>query len=278
MKNFETQYKILLEETLNSGLLRPTRSGVNAYSLLGKSIEHDMELGFPLLTGREMPKKSMMVETEFYLKGYTDKNWLQERGCHFWDHWTSKIPKSENDLGPTYGFEWRHWNAKYDGIRDYSGEGVDQIAWVIDQLKNNPESKRLVVSQWNASDIENQAIPPCPFAFQLLKYGNKLNLVFYQRSADICLGLPNDFAQHALLLHLFCKETGLIPGTVVSMFGQIELFETHLTGAKELLSRETFPFPRIETNNFNGTLNWTYEDTNFVDYKHGDKIPFPIAI
>jgi len=277
-QTFEQQYKTLIQNALEEGFLRPTRSGIPAYSLLGKTLEHDMKDGFPLLTCRKMPQKSMRVETEFYLKGYTDKKWLTDRGCHFWDYWHNKQSEDSNDLGPTYGFEWRHFGANYTSIGNYQGQGIDQIKWVIEKLKKCPESKRLVVSQWNPKDLEQQAIPPCPFAFQLLKHGEELNIIFYQRSGDICLGVPNDFAQHALLLHLFCLETGYKEGKVIGMFGQIELYENHLEGAKELLTREIQTLPQVVTEHFSGIDNWSYQDTIFTNYNHGEKIHFPIAV
>lgn len=278
MKDFDTQYKDLLKECLEDGFLRPTRSGIPAYSVLGGTIEHHMKLGFPLCTLRKMPQKSMRVETEFYLKGYTDKKWLTDRGCHFWDYWQNRQSDDPNDLGPTYGFEWRYFGAEYKGIGDYVGKGVDQIKWVLEKLKKYPENKRLVVSQWNPKDIDQQAIPPCPFAFQLLKHGNELNIIFYQRSADVCLGLPNDFAQHALLLHLFCLETGYEPGKVIGMFGQVELYENHYEKSKQLLAREQLSYPKVSTENFTSIFDWSYEDTKFIDYQHGEKIDFPIAV
>lgn len=277
MKSFETQYKNLIRESIDDGIIRPTRSGVNAYSLIGKTLEHDMNDGFPLLTLRKMPEKSMRVETEFYLKGYTDKAWLTDRGCNFWNSWANNS-ENPNDLGPTYGFEWRNWNAEYTGIGDYSGKGIDQISYVLNELKTNPESKRLVVSQWNISDVPKQTIPPCPFAFQLLKYGENLNLIFYQRSGDLCLGVPNDFAQHALILHLICKESGYKPGKVIAMFGQTELYENHLEGAQTLLSRENGVLPHIKTDGFTDLFSWSYTDTKFINYKPQEKILFPIAI
>lgn len=278
MNNFDLQYKRLIRRAIKEGFLRPTRSKIPAYSILGATISHNMAEGFPLLTLRKMPQQSMRVETEFYLRGYTDKAWLTERGCHFWDHWHNKKSKNTNDLGPTYGFEWRHFGAKYHGIDNYSKQGVDQIKWVLKKLKKYPENKRLVVSQWNPQDIDQQAIPPCPFAFQLLKEGNKLNIIFYQRSSDLCIGLPNDFAQHALLLHLFCLETGYTAGKVIGMFGQVELYKNHLDQVNKLLKRKSYPLPQITTDKFKNIFNWSYQDTNFIDYRHGEKISFPIAI
>ena len=278
MKLFDEQYTGLLKECLENGFLRPTRSGIDAYSVIGKTIEHDMSAGFPLCTLRQMPQKAMRVETEFYIRGYTDKSWLIERGCHFWDYWQNRQSNDPNDLGPTYGFEWRHFGAEYKGIGDYTGQGVDQFKWVLEKIRKYPENKRLVVVQWNPKDTDQQAIPPCPFAFQLLKHGEYLNLIFYQRSGDVCIGLPNDFAQHALLLHLFCLETGYKPGKVVAMFGQVELFANHVEGAKELLDREPQTPPQVQTDNFKSIFEWEYEDSKFIDYKHGEKIKFDIAV
>ncbi len=278
MKNFDTQYKEIIKECLNEGYLRPTRSGIAAYSLLGKTIEHDMKLGFPLSTLRKMPQKSIRVETEFYLKGYTDKKWLIDHGCHFWDYWQNPKSKDQNDLGPTYGFEWRNFGADYKGIGNYSGQGIDQIMYLIKTIKEDPESKRLIVSQWNPKDLDQQAVPPCSFAFQILKYGDELTMIFYQRSADVCLGLPNDFAQHALLLHLLCLETGYKAGKVIGMFGQVELYENHTEGAKKLLLANALPYSIVSTNKFSNIFDWNFEDTEFINYKHGEKINFPIAI
>lgn len=278
MKTFDPQYQALIQECLAHGTRRPTRSGVDALSVLGITIEHDMRAGFPLSTLRRLPEKSMRVETEFYLKGLTDRRWLQERGCHFWDAWNHPRHKDPDDIGPTYGFAWRHFGISYEGIKNYAGQGRDQIAWLLHELKTNPESKRLVVSQWDPCALEEQLIPPCPFAFQVLKYGEELNLVFYQRSADVALGLPNDFAQHALLLHLLCLETRYTPGKVIGMFGQAELYVTHLEGARKLLTRAPSDYPTCATTSFRKILDWSYADTTFVGYKPGEPMRFPLAV
>lgn len=278
MNTYDQQYKNIVQRCLTEGILRPTRAGISAYSLIGVTIDHTLKEGFPLLTLRRLPEQSMRVETEFYLKGYTDKSWLIERGCHFWDPWQNRRSTNACDLGPTYGFEWRHFGAEYQGIGNYSGQGIDQIAWVLEKLKKFPENKRLVVSQWNPKDIEQQAIPPCPFAFQLLKHGEELNLIFYQRSGDVCIGVPNDFAQHALLLHLFCRETGYQEGRVVGMFGQVELYENHIDDARKLLQRESYPLPVARTDTFTSLFQWSYQDTCFKRYEAGERIRFPIAV
>lgn len=147
---------------------------------------------------RKLPFKYVCIETDFYLKGLTDKRWLQKRGCKFWDYWKSPTANNDYDLGPIYGYEWLNWGKEY---RDKdSKKGINQLKWLISEIKHNSDSKRLLVTQWNPTNNKHCSIPPCPFAFQILKYGDKLNLVFYQRSVDVCLGLPNDFAQYALYI------------------------------------------------------------------------------
>jgi thymidylate synthase len=276
---FDTQYKELIQECIKEGFQRPTISGVDAKSILGVSISHSMKNGFPLSTLRKMPERSIRVETEFYLQGYTDKRWLTDRGCNFWNEWNCEKFEDPNDLGATYGFEWRNFGADYYGLNSpIVGSGVDQIKWVIQELKKNPDSKRIIVSQWNPKDIEIQPIPPCPFAFQLLKYGSELNLIFYQRSGDLCLGFPNDFAQHALLLHLFCKELNYNEGRVIGMFGQIEMYVNHEDQVKELLKETIYDLPKVKTNNFGSVLDWKYIDTVFENYNHGKTRKFDIAV
>jgi thymidylate synthase len=272
--NYELQYKNLINETIQFGTKRVTRSGVYAYSLMGKSLEHDMSDGFPLLTIRKMPQKSIRVETEFYLKGYTDRSWLQKNGCTFWNNWENKEFEDKDDLGPTYGFEWRNWGKEYLGINKHNGKGIDQIQLLLKEIKENPESKRLIVTQWNPSDVSKFVIPPCPFSFQIIKYENKLNLIFYQRSGDLCLGVPNDFAQHALILHLICLETEYEEGKVIGMFGNVELYENHVLGAKKMLTQDILQLPNILTKNFTSLDNWSYGDTQFLNYSSAEKINF----
>lgn len=271
--SFDKEYKKLIKTCL-SGTLRPTRD-VPAYSVLGVAIRHDMSLGFPATTLRKLPFKSVSVETDFYLKGLTDKQWLEDRGCKFWSHWHSPTSNDENDLGPIYGYEWRNWGSDY---KNKSHKGIDQLKNLIKEIKHNPESKRMVVTQWNPSNIEHCSIPPCPFAFQILKYGNKLNMIFYQRSVDVCLGLPNDFAQYALLLQLICNETDYIPGEVVGMFGQAELYKNHIENATEILQRETKKYPKLILKKNIYLDNFNYYDVGLENYEPHKKLNFKISV
>jgi thymidylate synthase len=271
--SFDKEYKKIIQQCI-AGTLRPTRD-IPAFSILGVTISHDMSLGFPATTLRKLPFKSVTVETDFYLKGLTDKKWLQDRGCNFWNHWSSPTSDDENDLGPIYGYEWRNWGNNY---RNDSGKGLDQLKNLINDIKTNPESKRLVVTQWNRANMEHCSIPPCPFAFQILKYGNKLNMIFYQRSVDVCLGLPNDFAQHALLLQLICNETKYLPGEVIGMFGQAELYENHIKNAKELLKRDIKKYPQLKINTETNMDNFNFQDVYLENYKHHNSLNFKISV
>lgn len=281
MKTYEQQYLALLEECITFGEPRSNRTGTDAYSLFGKVITHNMLKGFPLINSRKLNEKSIRVETDFYLKGYTDKKWLQDRGCSFWNSWQSPEFNDQYDLGPTYGFHWRHWGAHYAGRSfAYKGHGQDQITEAVEALKAHPHSRQVVITQWNPSNTNLSALPPCIFAFQLILTNGFLDLVFYQRSSDLVLGFPNDFAQHALLLHLFAKELKVQAGNVIAMLGLAEVYSNHVSGVRELLSRDysKAPLPYIETNNFTSVVNWDWDDSKVVNYNPLDLIKFNIAI
>lgn len=279
MEHIEYQYKQLLSRVLANGYSQQNRTGIDAIGLLGQVITHDMKYGFPLMTLRRLPERSMRVETEFYLRGYTDRRWLTDRGCHFWDSWRP-YTDDPNDLGPTYGFAWRHWGAHYGGLSDYSGKGKDQLKEALNGLKNDPYSRQMVISQWNADYLKQQALVPCIFSFQLINHGGKLNLIFYQRSCDLCIGFPNDFAQFALILHLFAKELDLEAGKVIGMLGLAEVYQNHVEGALEMITKRTMDrgLPSVSTANFSGILNWSFKDTGFYNYNPHEKIKFDIAV
>lgn len=187
----------------------------------------------------------------------------------------------ERDLGPIYGFQWRNFNAEYqDHQTDHSGQGVDQLQHVVDMLKSNPHDRRMIVSAWNPSFIDQMALPPCHYAFQVTVINNKLNLLWNQRSVDTMLGLPFNIASYALLLHLLALESGFEEGKLVGFLADTHIYENHLAGAEEQLARDpnTYSAPQLETKNFNSIFDWKAIDTKLVDYQSHPKIEFDIAV
>ncbi len=277
---FDGQYKLLIQNVLENGNIRVVRSGGNTTSIHGQMIKHDLSSGFPLTTLRLIPFRLIASELEWSLKGKTDKRWLQERNNHIWNKWANPEKaaygtdaasidrmRNENDLGPLYGFQWRHFGAEYiDCDTDYSGKGFDQIKFILDRQYKKPFSKNLLVSSWNPSQIGQMSIPPCPFSFQIIRHGDKLNLSFFQRSVDAMIGLPFDFALYALLLHLFCLQTKLKEGSVVGFFNNVEIFEQHINSAKEIVDRQSNILPIIKTEKFERLDDWTYTDTSLENY------------
>jgi thymidylate synthase len=250
--------------------------------------EHDMSDGFPLLTTKSVSLRLVASELEFFIKGLTDKNWLQERNNHLWDEWCwqLKVPYGhdketqqkmfeERDLGPIYGFQWRHFDAEYDGFdKDYSKQGIDQLENLIDTLKTNPNDRRMIVSAWNPNQVDEMALPPCHYGFQVTVTDDKLNLMWNQRSVDTALGLPFNIASYGLLLHLLAKETGFEEGHLVGFLGDTHIYENHVENLKKQLSRVPKALPSIETENFTSIFDWEYTDSKVVDYENHGQINF----
>ncbi len=287
-------YLDIVRRILEQGEWKENRTGVRTIALPGVAFEHDMSKGFPLLTTKKMPFKCIASELEFFIKGITDKKWLQERKNHIWDEWAnpSKAPyghdeeskkkmMEERDLGPVYGFQWRYFGADYNNFdSDYTGKGVDQLKYVIEKLKSDPTDRRMLVSAWNPLSMPKMALPPCHYAFQVIVVGKKLSLVWNQRSIDTMLGLPFNIASYAILLHLLAKEAGFQEGRLVGFLGDTHIYENHVEGAKEQISRDPdkFSLPRIETENFKSIFEWNHEDTKVAGYESYPKIPFKIAV
>jgi len=287
-------YLNIVKKIIDTGKLEETRTGIKAYTIAGAIFEHDMSKGFPLLTTKKTPLRLIASELQFFINGITDKKWLQERNNHIWDEWANpkKAPYGHNeeskkkmleerDLGPIYGFQWRHFNAPYKNYdSDYTGQGIDQLKNVIETLKTNPRDRRMIVSAWNPLQFNEMALPPCHYAFQITVIGNKLNLLWNQRSVDTMLGLPFNIASYALLLHLLAKESGLKEGKLVGFLADVHIYENHMEGAKEQLSRdpEKYPLPHIETENWKSIFDWKVEDTKVLNYQSYEKIPFEIAV
>ena len=293
--NHMKAYLDIVKNILENGEKKPNRTGVDTIAIAGAMFEHDMAKGFPMLTTKKVPFKVVASELEFFIKGITDKKWLQDRNNHIWDEWcspkkvayghdaeTKKKMLEERDLGPIYGFQWRHFNADYkDFESDYTGTGVDQLKRVVEKLKSDPMDRRMIVSAWNPVKLGEMALPPCHYAFQVTVINGKLNLLWNQRSVDTMLGLPFNITSYALLLHLLAKEGGFKEGKLVGFLADVHIYENHLTGAKEQLTRDPdkYPLPKVVTENFTSIFDWRgSEDSKVVGYESYPKIEFQIAV
>lgn len=285
-------YLDIVRKILDEGKRKQNRTGIDTLSVSGAMFEHDMATGFPLITTKKMPFKVIRVELEGFIKGITDKQWYQDRRCHIWDEWCNpkKVPyghdeetkrrmAEERDLGPIYGFQWRHWNAKYESYdSDYTGKGIDQLAKMIETAKKAPGDRRMLVNAWNPEALPEQALPPCHYNFQVLVTDGKIDLLWNQRSVDTALGLPFNIASYAILLHLIAKATGLGEGKLIGFLADTHLYVNQLEGAKLQLEREPKPLPRIVTDHFTTIDEWTGEHTRLEGYESHDKIEFPLAV
>lgn len=225
MKNIETQYRSLIKELLDAPY-KPDRTGTGTYSLFGKTLEHDMSAGFPLLLSKKVSFKAAKFELLWILQGRTDIQYLRDNGISYWDPDYKRSGRTDGTLGPVYGKQWRDFN------------GVDQLQRLIVGIMTNPESRRLIVSAWNPPELHHMALPPCHYGFQVYINNNQLDLMWQQRSADVFLGLPYDIAMYGLLLELLAKGAGYKPGRLIAQLGDCHLYSNHKEQSKELLSRQ----------------------------------------
>jgi thymidylate synthase len=287
-------YLNIVKNILENGARKDDRTGTGTLAVAGAMFEHDMSRGFPLLTTKKIPFRLIASELEFFIKGITDKNWLKERNNHIWDEWANpkkaayghgeeakKKMADERDLGAIYGFQWRHWNAPYGShLFRCEGTGIDQLKKIVEMLKSDPNDRRMIVSAWNPSMLDQMALPPCHYGFQVTVINNRLNLLWNQRSVDTMLGLPFNIASYALLLHLLAKETGLKEGKLIGFLADTHIYLNHLDGAKEQLTRDPgkYPLPKIETDNFTSIFDWKHEDSKAIGYESYQTIKFEIAV
>lgn len=336
--------------------MEPTRTGLQALSTFGKSIEFSFENNnFPLLTTKFVPVRLIASELEFFIKGLTDKRWLQARNNHIWDDWANpeiinkkysfkpgdlettlntvykeyltdkeiidtqrlrnlysdlppffilenenwksnkkpsdkdlkKIQQTskkiaqyiERDLGPIYGFQWRHFGADYSTFdSNYTSKGYDQLRFVIETLEKEQTSRRMVISAWNPVAKSKMALEPCHYSLQLNVSNNKLNLLWSQRSVDLMLGLPFNIASYALLLKLIGLQTNNLDGKIVGQLGNVHIYENHIQGAKEQISRTPKKLPQLSLENFKDIYNWKAENLKLENYEYYPSIKFPIAV
>ena len=277
-------YKEYLQYVLDNGVHTPNRTGVDTISCSGYMFKHDMRTGFPLLTSKKMGIKNIASELEMFIKGITSKKFLQDRSNHIWDEWCNpkKVPyghdeetkakmMAEDDLGPVYGKQWVCFNG--------DSENGNQLKNAIDIIKNNPTSRRILVSAWNPLQLNEMALPPCHVGFQLLCYPDKtMDIIWVQRSIDSFLGLPYDIASYGLLLTLICKETGYTPRYLIGMLGSCHIYENHLDVIKEQLTRPTHKLPTVEIENWKSIWEWEYTDVKLLNYVSEGRLVGAIAV
>lgn len=292
-------YHAIVQRILRDGTPKSDRTGTGTRSISGMQFVHDMRTGFPLLTTKRTPFRVIAVELDGFIHGITDKRWYQERNCTIWDEWANprKAPYgtdeaskaqmlAERDLGPIYGFLWRHWNAPYEGHEtNYQGRGIDQLQQAIDRLRRDPSDRRALVSAWDPSQLPQQSLPPCHYGFQLLARptengGHALDLIWQQRSVDTMLGLPFNIASYGLLLHLVAKLLGMEEGRLVGQLGDTHIYQNHFAGAEEFLTRSPtrYPLPQIETDPIASLDDWNATRSKVLNYESYPKIEFPIAV
>ncbi|MEH6488156.1 thymidylate synthase [Hyphomonas oceanitis] len=262
------QYLDLLSDILEKGFERADRTGTGTRAVFGRQMRFDLSEGFPLVTTKKLHLRSIIVELLWFLKGDTNIKYLKDNGVSIWDDWAD----ANGDLGPVYGKQWRSWAAP-------DGRVIDQIQWVLDEIRTNPNSRRLIVSAWNPADVNEMALPPCHCLFQFNVMDGKLNCQLYQRSADIFLGVPFNIASYALLTLMMARATGLKPGEFVHTFGDAHLYLNHVEQAKLQLTREPRPLPSITLNPDKTDLfGWEYEDFKVENYTPHAHIKAPVAV
>ena len=263
MNTLDEQYRGLLATVLYGGIDKSDRTGTGTKSVFGRQIRHRMSDGFPILTTKRVPFKTMVTELRWFLKGRTDIKYLQDNNCHIWDGDYEKSGRTDGDLGPIYGKQWRDW------------DGKDQLKELITNIKENPNSRRLMVSAWNVSELDKVVLPPCHYSFQCYVVDGELSLMWNQRSADLFLGVPFNISSYGLLLLLLCEAMGLKPGTLIGSLGDTHLYQDHIAAAKTQITREQHALPSIKLSNVN-ILDGEF-DVELIDYKHEPAIKAPLS-
>lgn len=267
----ESAYLDLLKRLLNEGEIRADRTGVGTQSLFGVQMRFNLQEGFPLLTTKKVHLKSIIYELLWFLRGDTNIKFLKDHGVSIWDEWAD----AEGNLGPVYGYQWRHWGAK--GSED---QGIDQITRLVEQLKKNPYSRRHLVSAWNVADVEKMALPPCHTLFQFYVHADRrLSCQLYQRSADVFLGVPFNIASYALLTQMIAHVCDMKVGDYVHTIGDAHLYLNHVDQARLQLERVPRPFPTLNINpEVRSLFDFKYEDFELLRYDPHPRIAAPIAV
>ena len=271
------QYLDTLKYIMNSGVDKPTRTGVDTRGVFGMQFRYDMADGFPAMTTKKLAFNAVKAELLWFISGSSDVKELQKLGCHIWDanaeadYWKPKA-RFEGDLGRVYGVQWRSWKAP-------DGTQIDQLKDTIEKIKKSPFDRRLIVNAWNPGELDQMALPPCHTFSQYFVADGKLSVQMYQRSCDMFLGVPFNIASYSLLLHMMAQVTGLEPGEFVHTLGDAHIYHNHFDQVKEQLSREPYPLPKIQLNSkIKGIDDFTMDDIELVDYQYHPGIKAPMAV
>lgn len=263
------QYEDLLAEVLENGAAKGDRTGTGTLSLFGKQLRYNLATeGFPRITTKFVAMKAVKGELLWFLRGDTNIRWLQEQGITIWDEWADE----NGDLGPVYGYQWRSWPAP-------NGAHIDQIQQVVDTLRNNPDSRRIIVSAWNVAELEKMALMPCHAFFQFYVADGKLSCQLYQRSADLFLGVPFNIASYSLLTHMVAQQCDLEVGEFVWTGGDCHIYTNHIEQVKEQISRTPYPFPKLELKKAPSIFSYEMDDIRASEgYQHHPAIKAPVAV
>lgn len=262
------QYHQLLQHIIDNGTYKSDRTGTGTFSVFGYQMRFDLSKGFPLVTTKKLHLKSIIYELLWFLKGDTNVQYLNEHGVTIWDEWADE----NGNLGPVYGKQWRSWETA-------TGLEIDQIKSAIDTIKNNPDSRRIIVSAWNVGDLPEMALSPCHCLFQFYVNDGKLSCQLYQRSADVFLGVPFNIASYALLTMMIAQVCGLKVGEFVHSFGDVHLYSNHIDQAKLQLTRTPFELPQMKINpNIKDIFSFDYQDFELLNYQSHPSIKAPIAV
>ena len=268
------QYLDLIKRALNNGAYKDDRTGTGIYSVFGHQMRFDLSKGFPLVTTKKLHVRSIIHELLWFLSGDTNIRYLQENGVSIWNEWADE----NGDLGFIYGKQWRSWKYCNEAFPELN-KTIDQISSAIEQIKNNPDSRRIIVNAWNVGELDQMALPPCHILFQFYVSNGKLSCQLYQRSADIFLGVPFNIASYSLLTHMIAHVVGLDVGEFIWTGGDCHLYANHIDQAKLQISREPLPLPELEIlSNPESIFDFKYEDFKFNNYESHEAIKAPVAV
>ncbi|HVS67777.1 MAG TPA: thymidylate synthase [Mycobacteriales bacterium] len=267
MPDVDSQYEDLLRHVLANGAHKSDRTGTGTTSVFGHQLRYRLADGFPLITTKRVHFRSVAIELLWFLRGEGNVKWLQEHGVTIWDEWAD----ANGDLGPVYGVQWRSWPTP-------DGGAIDQISQVLETLRRDPDSRRMIVSAWNVSAIPDMALPPCHSMFQFYVADGRLSCQVYQRSADLFLGVPFNIASYALLVHMVAQQTDLEVGDLVWTGGDCHIYDNHHEQVNEQLSRTPLPFPTLEVRRADSLFDYAFEDFTVTGYEHHPALPAPVAV